>query len=201
MSEIVRATARNDKIGAYLVSSNIAEQIPLNELVDSIRSETDKPIIVSINKTSRVAAEYKKAGINAVLLHGQRDLETEQNTLYHMLSAGMTVILGKNAQPSDFDPSFERITNPEVLARYELAARASVPDVFVSNASCVVKQVRETLEAQNIDPVFYSHVFVCSEGITPIGKAAGDRFHSIKGREICEAKDPREAAHEYTKHL
>jgi orotidine-5'-phosphate decarboxylase len=95
------------------------------------------------------------------------------------------------------------ITDEGALEMYRIAARAGVNNFVVpGNKPDVIKSVRELVEAEGVQPVFYAPGFIAQGGkIEEAAKYAGERFHGIVGRGIYSAKDMKAAAVEHTSQL
>lgn len=98
-------------------------------------------------------------------------------------------------------PGYIRADAPNDM--YRLAAKMGVTNfVAPGNKPDDVRQVRELIESQGVEPTFYAPGFIAQGGVISDGaKAAGRRFHAIVGRGIYGAKDIHVATQEMTSQL
>jgi len=95
------------------------------------------------------------------------------------------------------------ITDEGALEMYGIGARAGISHFVVpGNKPDVIKQVREVVEVEGVEPVFYAPGFIAQGGnISDAAKVAGNRFHGIVGRGIYRAQNKRAAALEHTSQI
>ena len=209
---IIIDTADVDGIGGYKVGFELGLSYGLEKVVGVVRKHTNKPVIYDHQKagtdipdTGKNFAEVcKRAGVNAVILFPQSGPETERAWIYHALDRGLDVIVGgRMTHPTYAVSEGGFITDEGALDMYRIAARAGINNFVVpGNKPDVIKQVREVVETEGIDPVFYAPGFIAQGGsISDAAKIAGDRFHGIVGRGIYQAGDKRAAAIEHTSQL
>ena len=209
---LAKDTADVDGIGGYKTGISLALRFGLPKVVEAIRKYTDKPIIHDNQKAGtdipEMGKEYaklcKEAGVDAVILFPQAGPETERAWIYHALDNGLKVIVGgRMTHPAYSVSEGGFITDEGAMEMYRIAARAGITDFVVpGNKVEVIRQVREIIEAEGVNPVFYAPGFVEQGGkIAAAAKAAGDRFHGIVGRGIYKAKNMKEAAIEHASQL
>ena len=209
---LVKQTSDQPGIGAYKVGFSLGLRYGLPRVVETARKYTSKPLIYDHQKAATdipdigkdFALLNKEAGIDAVILFPQAGSETERAWIYHALNQGLKVIVGGRMTHKAFVVSEGGfITDEGALRIYQIAARAGVNHFVVpGNKPEVIQQIKELVEAEGVDPVFYSPGFVVQGGlIGEAAKVAGKSWHAIVGRGIYEAKDMRAAALEYTSQL
>ena len=148
----------------------------------------------------------KNAGVDAVILFPQAGPETERAWIYHSLDKELKVIVGgRMTHPAYAVSEGGFITDEGALEMYKIAARAGVNNFVVpGNKPEVIQQVREVVEAEGVNPVFYAPGFIAQGGsISDAATVAGERFHGIVGRGIYQPQNMsiREAALEHTSQL
>jgi orotidine-5'-phosphate decarboxylase len=86
---------------------------------------------------------------------------------------------------------------------YRIAAKAGINNFVVpGNKPEVITQIKQLIEAEGVDPIFYAPGFIAQGGsISETAKAAGKRWHAIVGRGIYQAQDKKAAALEHTSQL
>jgi len=212
LEELVKQTAHVAGIGGYKIGLSLALRFGLPQVVETIRNYTDKPIIHDNQKAGtdipEMGKEYAKlckgAGVDTVIFFPQAGPETERAWIYHALDNGLKVIVGgRMTHPAYAVSEGGFITDEGALEMYRIAAKAGINNFVVpGNKPEVIKQVRDVVEAENIDPIFYAPGFIAQGGkIEAAAKIAGDRFHGIVGRGIYQAKDMHAAAVEHTSQL
>ena len=210
--DIVRGTADVEGIGGYKVGFELGLGYGLGKVVEVVKKHTDKPVIYDHQKagtdipdTGKNFAEVcKKAGVDAVIFFPQSGPETERAWIYHALDKGLNVIVGgRMTHPAYAVSEGGFITDEGALDMYRIAARAGINNFVVpGNKPDVIKQVRDVVEAEGVNPVFYAPGFIAQGGsISDAAKVAGDRFHGIVGRGIYQAPDKKAAAIEHTSQL
>ena len=206
---LVKETADVEGIGGYKVGFELGLGYSLSKVVEVARKHTDKPVIYDHQKaatdipdTGKNFAEVcKRAGVDAVILFPQAGPETERAWIYHALDKGLNVIVGgRMTHPAYAVSEGGFITDEGALEMYRIAARAGVNHFVVpGNKPDVIKQVRDAVEFEGVNPIFYAPGFIAQGGsISDAAKVAGDRFHGIVGRGIYQATDKRAAALEHT---
>jgi len=209
---LVKETSEIEKIGGYKIGFELSLGYGLEKVVETARKHTSKPIIydhqkagIDIPETGKNFARVcKKAGIDTVILFPQAGPETERAWIYHSLNEGLNVIVGgRMTHPAYSQSEGGFISDEGALEMYRIAARAGINNFVVpGNKPEVIKKVREIVEAEGIDPVFYAPGFVSQGGkIEEAAKVAGEKWHAIVGRGIYQAHDKKEAALEHTSQL
>ena len=210
--ELVKQTADLDGIGGYKLGFTLGLKYGLPKVAEVARKYTDKPLIYDHQKAGTdipdtgkdFAKVTKESGIDTVILFPQAGPETERAWIYHALDNGLNVIVGgRMTHPAYSVSEGGFITDEGALEIYRIAARSGVNNFVVpGNKPDVIKQVRELVEAEGINPVFYAPGFIAQGGsISDAAKVAGERFHGIVGRGIYTVKEMRAAAIEYTSQL
>ena len=210
--EIVKETADVEGIGGYKVGLELGLSYGLGRVVEVARKYTAKPIIYDHQKagtdipdTGKNFAEVcKRAGVDAVILFPQAGPETERAWIYHALDRGLKVIIGgRMTHPAYAVSEGGFITDEGALEMYGIGARAGISHFVVpGNKPDVIKQVREVVEVEGVEPVFYAPGFIAQGGnISDAAKVAGNRFHGIVGRGIYRAQNKRAAALEHTSQI
>ena len=212
--ELVRQTADVEGIGGYKVGFELGLGYGLGKVVATARKHTDRPVIYDHQKAGtdipdtgkNFARVCKNAGVDAVILFPQAGPETERAWIYHSLDKELKVIVGgRMTHPAYAVSEGGFITDEGALEMYKIAARAGVNNFVVpGNKPEVIQQVREVIEAEGVNPVFYAPGFIAQGGsISDAATVAGERFHGIVGRGIYQPQNMsiREAALEHTSQL
>lgn len=209
---IVRDTTDVNGIGGYKVGFELGLGYSLGKVVEVARKHTDKPIIYDHQKAGTDIPEMgknfsdvcKKSGVDAVIFFPQSGPETERAWIYHALDKGLKVIVGgRMTHPAYTVSEGGFVTDEGALDMYRIAAKAGINNFVVpGNKPDVIKQIREIVEIEGVNPVFYAPGFIAQGGsISDAAKVAGDRFHGIVGRGIYQAPDKKAAAIEHTSQL
>ncbi len=209
---LIKQTANIKGIGGYKIGFELGLNYGLPKVVEVARNLTDKPLIYDHQKAGtdipdtgkNFAKVVKKAGVDAVILFPQAGPETERAWIYHALDNGLKVIVGgRMTHPAYTVSEGGFITDEGALEIYRIAARAGINDFVVpGNKPEVIKKIREVVETEGADPIFYAPGFIAQGGsISDSAKVAGDKFHGIVGRGIYEKSDMRQAAIEHTSQL
>ncbi len=210
--ELVRQTSDVEGIGGYKIGFELGLGYGLKKVVDAARKHTEKAIIYDHQKAGtdipdtgrNFARVCKDAGVDTIILFPQAGPETERAWIYHALDKGLNVIVGgRMTHPAYAVSEGGFITDEGAFEIYKIAARAGINNFVVpGNKPDVIKQVREIVEAEGVNPVFYAPGFIAQGGkISDAARVAGDRFHGIVGRGIYQAEDMRKAALEHTSQL
>ncbi len=206
--ELVRQTADVEGIGAYKIPA-ISGRKGWERWVEVARKHTDKPLIYDHQKagtdipdTAReFMQELKAAGFDAVILFPQSGPETERAWIYRAFESGLKVIVGgRMTHPAYAVSEGGWITDKGAMEMYQIAARAGVGNFVVpGNKPEVITEIKNVIEAEGVEPDFYSPGFFAQGGkISEAAQAAGKRLKGIVGRGIYQANDMHAAALEYT---
>lgn len=210
--ELVKQTADIDGIGGYKIGFELGLGFGLPAVVEVARKNTPKPIIYDHQKAGtdipdtgrNFARVVKKSGVDTVIFFPQAGPETERAWIYHALDNGLKVIVGgRMTHPAYAVSEGGFVTDEGALEMYRIAARVGVRDFVVpGNKPDTLKQVRDLVESEGVNPVFYAPGFIAQGGsISDAAKVAGDRFHGIVGRGIYASQDMRKSAIEHTSQL
>lgn len=210
--ELVKQTADVEGIGGYKIGFELGLGYGLERVVETARKHTNKPIIYDHQKAGtdipdmgkNFARVCKKAGVDAIILFPQAGPETERAWIYHAFDQGLKVIVGgRMTHPAYAQSEGGFISDEGALKMYRIAARAGINNFVVpGNKIEVIKIVKEVVEAEGVNPIFYAPGFIAQGGkIEDTAKVAGDRWHAIVGRGIYGAKDMKKAALEHTSQL
>ena len=210
--DLVRQTESVADIGGYKIGFELGLGYGLERVVETARKYTAKTLIYDHQKAGtdipdtgkNFARVCKNAGIDAVIFFPQAGPETERAWIYHALDQGLGVIVGgRMTHPAYSQSEGGFISDEGALEMYRIAARAGINNFVVpGNKPDVIKDVKETVEAEGVNPVFYAPGFVAQGGkIEDATKVAGDRWHAIVGRGIYQASDMKKAALEHTSQL
>ncbi|MBU3896577.1 MAG: orotidine 5'-phosphate decarboxylase [Nanoarchaeota archaeon] len=197
--KLVKATADIDEVGAYKVGFELGYGYGLPAVVETARKHTKKPIILDHQKAGTDIPDTGKnfarvcsdAGVDAVILFPQAGPETERAWIYHALDHGLKVIVGgRMTHPAYAQSEGGFISDEGAMEMYRIAARAGINDFVVpGNKAPVIAAVKEMVEAEGVDPIFYAPGFVSQGGkIEDATKVAGNRWHAIVGRGIYNPK-------------
>ena len=209
---LVESTADVEGIGGYKVGFELGLAYSLGKVVEIVRKHTTKPVIYDHQKAGtdipdtgrNFARVCKAAGVDAVILFPQAGPETERAWIYHSLDAGLKVIVGgRMTHPAYAVSEGGFITDEGALDMYRIAASAGINHFVVpGNKVDVIAEVKLTVEAKGVSPVFYAPGFIAQGGsISDAAKVAGDRFHGIVGRGIYQALDIKAAAIEHASQI
>lgn len=207
--EIAKQSATVDKIGALKIGFELGLTYGLPQVVSKAREFTDKPIIydhqkgcTDITDTGRNFARVcKNGGVDAIIFFPQSGPETERAWIYQALNQGLKVIVGGwMTHPAYSVSEGGFVTDEGILEMFRIAARIGVNDFVVpGNKPAAIQKIKEVVESEGSDPVFYAPGFVAQGGnISDAARVAGNRFHGIVGRAITESSDVRRAVLEYT---
>ncbi len=210
--DLVKQTADVDGIGGYKIGFELGLGFGLPAVVAAARKHTDKPIIYDHQKAGtdipdtgkNYAKLMKRSGVDTVIFFPQAGPETERAWIYHALDNGLKVIVGgRMTHPAYSVSEGGFITDEGALDMYRIAAKAGINNFVVpGNKPDVIKQVRDVVEAEGVNPVFYAPGFIAQGGsISDAAKVAGNNFHGIVGRGIYGAKDMHAAAVEHCSQL
>ena len=209
---LVKETTEVDGIGGYKIGFELALGYGLGKVVETARKYTSKMIIYDHQKAAtdipdtgkNFAQVCKKAGVDAIILFPQSGPETERAWIYHALDQGLKVIVGgRMTHPAYSVSEGGFITDEGALEMYRIAAKAGINNFVVpGNKPEVITQIKQLIEAEGVDPIFYAPGFIAQGGsISETAKAAGKRWHAIVGRGIYQAQDKKAAALEHTSQL
>ncbi|MBI2449375.1 orotidine 5'-phosphate decarboxylase [Candidatus Pacearchaeota archaeon] len=210
--ELVKKTADIEGIGAYKIGFELGLTYGLPKIVETARKHTSKPLIYDHQKAGtdipdtgkNFARTCKKAGIDAVIFFPQSGPETERAWIYHAFDHGLKVIVGgRMTHPAYSVSEGGFITDEGAMEMYRIAARAGVSNFVVpGNKQDVIKSIKECIESDGVESVFYAPGFVAQGGkIEDATKVAGNKWHAIVGRGIYSANDIRKAALEFTSQI
>lgn len=203
--KLVEETADLPGIGAYKLGFSLALSVGLPRAVEIARRHTDKPLIydhqkagTDIPETGRAFAKVcKEAGIRAIILFPQAGPETERAWIDFAFGEELGVIVGGLMTHKKYLRSEGGyIADEAVVEIYERAAGLGVNDYVVpGNNPEAIRKIRAMLERERAHPVLYSPGFISQGGqIAEAAAAAGERYHAIVGRALCEAENMRAAA-------
>ena len=212
LEEIVKQTYDVDGIGAYKLGFELGLGYGLKECVNIIRKYTNKPIIYDHQKAAtdipdtgkNFAQVCKKAGIDCIILFPQAGPETERAWIYHALNEDLPLMVGgRMTHPAFSVGEGGFITEEGAFEIYRIAAKIGINNFVVpGNKPEVIKEIKEIIEKEGIDPIFHSPGFIAQGGkLSEASKAAGNKLHGIVGRGIYNSKDMRASAIEYTSQL
>lgn len=184
---IARDTSNLDCVGGYRVGPKLGLGYGLPKLVELTRKYSNKPIVYEQSGIDTELGEefirtLKGAGVNAVILFPQADLEAEKAWIEAALDEDLGVIVGGLIPHHKcLQSEGGYLGDGAIMKTYFNAADSKVKDFLVpANNPGVIKELRGNLESRGIEPVFYSRGFVAQDGsITDSAKAAGDRWHAI----------------------
>jgi len=212
LKQLVKETCDVEGIGAYKIGFELVIPHGMKAVVESIREETDLPIIYDHQKAGtdipdtgmKFASACKKCGVNAAILFPQAGPETEKAWVKALQENSLGVIVGGEMTHRGYlssEDGFIVESAPEKM--YLIAAELNVRDFVVpGNKPERISHYKSLLEEKGISPVLYSPGLISQGGdITESGKAAGKQWHAIVGRALYNAKDIRAAAKQLTKKL
>jgi len=210
LRKLVKETCSVEGIGAYKIGFELALRYGIPVVVNTIRKETDLPIIYDHQKAATDIPEMGNKfmdavdGVNAVILFPVMGPETEKAWIEAGKKAKMPIIVGgEMTHPSFLKKDKGYIDDEAPKKIYELAADLGVRDFVVpGNKPEKIQQYKTLLENKGIKPVFYSPGLVTQGGdVTEGARAAGNNWHAIVGRAIYDAKDMHKAAKEMVSKL
>lgn len=197
---LVKQTAKIDGIGGYKIGFELGLSYGLPRIVETARKHTDKPLIYDHQKgatdipdTGKKFMELnKKAGIDAVILFPQSGPEVERAWIYRALDSGLGVIVGGRMTHAAYSVSEGGfITDDGALDIYRIAARAGIRNFVVPGTKPdIIKTVKDTVQAEGTDPIFYAPGFGAQLGnFKEVNEVLGSNWHAIVGRAIVNAPD------------
>ena len=182
--EIVKTKAPNKKV-----------------IYDHQKAGTD---IGDVEMGRKFASTLKNAGVDTVIFFPQSGPVTQTAWTGEALQAGLGVIIGGHMTHKGYvasDRGYLRDDAPEEI--YRRAARHGISNFVVpGNKPELIAKYKEVIESEGVTPAFYAPGFIAQNGvISDAGKAAGDNFHAIVGRDIVNAKDMKAQAVKLTSQL
>ncbi|MDP3726856.1 MAG: orotidine 5'-phosphate decarboxylase / HUMPS family protein [bacterium] len=211
-SELVRGTCLVQGIGGYKVGFELGLERGLPWVVDTVREQTDLPIIYDHQKAgndipetgTNFARVCKKAGVNAVILFPFTGPETELRWIKEAQDANLVVLVGGHMTHKGFLHNEGGSIAEDAPGKiYTIAAENGVKDFVVpGNKVEYVKKYRSLLEEILGEDGFtlYAPGFITQGGeITEFAKSAGKRWHAIVGSAIYRAVNIKEAAEQVTR--
>ena len=213
--EVVRATANHEKIGGYKIGFELGYLFSLPRLAEIARQYApDKKLILDHQKAGsdigdvqfgrKFANVAKRSGFDAVIIFPQSGPVTQTAWTGEALQARLDVIIGGKMTHKGYlarDRGYIRDDAPEEM--YRRAARHGIRNFVVpGNDPEAVKYYGDIIRAEGVDPVLFAPGFITQNGkISEAGKAAGENFHAIIGRDIMNAKDVHAKTEELTSQL
>lgn len=210
LKNLVKETCSVDGIGAYKIGLELCIPYGICQVIDTIRKQTDLPIIYDHQKAAtdipELGEKFAKAvkGVDAVILFPLTGPETEKAWINACKKTKFGVIIGGEMTHKAFlESEGGFISEKESLKIYEIAAKEKINDYVVpGNKPEKIKLYKAFLEARGIKPVFYSPGLITQGGnITESAQAAGESWHAIVGRALYNAKDIHKAAKKLVKNL
>jgi len=173
-----------------------------------------------------IMSDIKASGFDAVILFPFTGPVSQYEWTKAAQNNGLSLISGgkmthprhvagdySNSKKADYSLVFKQLgfendltgylreTAPEDMIR--LAARLGISDyVAPGNQPAQIAAMKEMLEAEGIQPTFYSPGFLAQGGkISEAAKAAGQRWHAIVGTGIYASGDYMKAAEELSREI
>lgn len=212
--DVVRETAEVPGIGGYKIGFELTMRYGLPRVVEVAKKHVSRPIIYDHQKAAtdigdpefgrKFARAAKESGVDAVIFFPQAGPVTQTVWTGEALQAGIGVIVGGHMTHKGYlskDGGYIRDDAPQEI--YKRAARHGVTNFVVpGNNPDAVRAYRELLEGLGVQPVLFAPGFVTQDGdISETGKAAGERFHAIVGRDLINVKDIQLKAEKLTSQL
>jgi len=210
LKNLVKETCSVEGIGAYKIGLELCIPYGICQIIDTIRKQTDLPIIYDHQKAANdipeLGEKFARAvkGVDAVILFPFTGPETEKAWIKACIKAKLGVIVGGDMTHKGFsEDEGGFISKKESLKIYEIAAKEKVNDYVVpGNKLEKIRLYKTFLEALGIKPTFYSPGLITQGGdITQSAKYAGKNWHAIVGRALYNAKDAHKTAKELVKNL
>lgn len=214
-AEVVIQTAENDKIGGYKIGFELGLTYGLPAVVEVARKHApEKKLIYDHQKGGtdigdvefgrKFARTVKNAGFDALILFPQSGPVTQTAWTGEALQAGLEIFIGGEMTHRGFlakERGYIKDEAPEEI--YRRAARHGVVNFIVpGNRPESITRYRQILHEEGVDPSFAAPGFITQRGvISDAGKAAGENFLAIVGRDIMNAENIREKAKELTSQL
>lgn len=208
LGSIAREVSGVRGIGALKVGLELVIPYGLPAVVQTIRRHDEKLRVIYDHQKGgtdipdlggKFAKAVKTAGADAAILFPQAGAKTHREWVKACQGEGLRVMVGGHMTHAEYIASEGGYITDEAPRRiYEEAAGMGVTDFIVpGNNPGSVRLYREVLEGilgkDNFD--LYAPGFVAQGGsISEAGKAAGNHWHAIVGRDIYQAADKREAA-------
>lgn len=205
LQRIVEETCDLPGVGAYKIGAQLALSDGLFAVVQKARQLTNKPLIYDHQKAGTEApstaagfmATLVDSGVDAVMLFPFAGPDSQMTWTRAAIERGLTALVGAHMSLRDFlieDGGY--VPRASVMQIYRLAAASGVRDFVVPGndleaISRIRSIVREVVEA----PSFYAPGFILQGGsVAAAARVAGDRWHAIVGRGVCQQRDVRSAA-------
>jgi len=202
--ELLKQTADLDMVSSYKIGFVLGLSAGLPKVVEVARKYTDKPLIYDHQKAATdipatgkaFAKTLREAGIDVAILFPQAGPETQKAWTEALREEGLGVIVGgRMTHPAYARSDGGYLDDKGIFDIYRNAAKAGITDyVAPGNQSWMVKNIRQILQDEGIEPSFYMPGFLAQGGnLLEINKVAGPQWHGIVGRGIYEAEDHRQA--------
>jgi len=217
LRDLAIATSGVAGIGGYKVGLELAIPFGLKKVVETIRKESQLPIIYDHQKGgtdipnlgSKFARAVKSSGADAVILFPFGGAATEREWIKACQKEGLVVLVGGHMTQPEFlatEGGFIADSGPEQI--YKRAAENGVTNFVVpGNKTEFVLKYRQLLEGLLGQGNFalYAPGFIAQGGIiSETGKVAGENWHAIVGSAIYKAEgveNMRKAALEVTSQI
>ncbi len=207
LPELLRATYDLSHVGGYKVPA-LAGRVGWERWIEEIRKYTTKPILYDHQKLGTdtphtakpMIKELKAAGFDAVFLYPLSGPDTQSALIQAAKEEELGVIVGGLMTHDHYLRSEQGfIADEAVLEIYTKALELGITNFGVpSNKLREVKIIRETLESQGVEPIFYFIGLGPQGGSLPLPKeVTGEKWHVIVGRDIHSSSSPRQSALEY----
>ena len=208
LSKLVKQTCEVKGIGAYKIGFQLIIKYGAKEVLETIRKQTDLPIIYDHQKAATDIPETGKKfvksckNMDAVIMFPQAGPKTEKEWIKAAQKHNLKVIIGGEMTHSKYLESnggFIKNNAPERI--YRIAADLGVNNFVVpGNKPEKIKYYKKILEEKGVTPKFYSPGLIKQGGTIKEGaKAAGKNWHAIIGRGIYQKKDKKKAAKKLVK--
>ena len=210
--EIIRKTYNIPQVGGYKIGATLALPVGLLSIVQIARRYTSKPLIYDHQKAGTDIPDtgkafmvmLKKCGIDAVIVFPLSGPATQAAWIQSAQDVSLPVIVGGYMTHERFIVSEGGYIDDSAIEKiYSNAAFQGIVDYVVpGNKPDVIRQIRDVLTFNKMEPVFYAPGFISQGGsISQAAYAAGPRWHAIVGRAIYEANDIRKATLSLTTNL
>ena len=210
--DIASGVSNVEGIGGLKIGFSLGLTYGLPEIVARARACTTLPIIYDHQKAGTDVTDtgstfmrvVKKAGVDAVILFPQSGPETERAWIYRALDNDLKVIVGGiMTHPAYLVSEGGFIQDSAAFDMYRIAARAGVRNFVVPGTKPeIIKAVKEVVESEGVNPIWYVPGMVTQGGtFAEVTAALGKNWNAIVGRAITNAKDYKTAAEDQVKQL
>lgn len=203
--ELIKATDKIEKIGAYKIGMLLGYNNSLPKVGEIAKRYTSKPLIFDHQKGATDIPDtggdlmdiVAESGFNAVILFPQSGPVTLKVWAQKAMEKGLKVIVGGLMTHDQYVVSKGGFIADEAVEKmYLIAAKIGIVDFVVpGNLPEFITHIRTRIQEYVTEPIFYAPGFIAQGGkISDAAKVAGPKWHAIVGRAIYEQPNMYQAA-------